>query len=64
MKLRKYWDDKELYGLVNNSGIAVGGPLMHQPIEEIKNQFEINLFGLISFTQQLLPLLGATMPPE
>ncbi len=55
--------EKQLYGLVNNSGIAVGGPLMHQPIEEIKNQFEINLFGLISITQQLLPLLGATMPP-
>ncbi len=56
--------NNELYGLVNNSGIAVGGPLMHQPIEEIKNQFEINLFGLISFTQELLPLLGATMPPK
>ena len=54
----------QIYGLINNSGIAVGGPLMHQSIEEIKNQFEINLFGLISFTQELLPLLGAKMPPS
>ena len=63
-EIKEIVGDKGLYGLINNSGIAVGGPLMHQPIEEIKNQFEINLFGLISFTQELLPLLGATMPPS
>ena len=53
-----------LYGLINNSGIAIGGPIMHQSIEEIKTQFEINLFGLISMTQLLLPLLGASMRPS
>lgn len=53
-----------LSGLINNSGIAVGGPLMHQSIDEIKHQFEVNLFGLITITQELLPLLGASMPPR
>lgn len=37
---------------------------MHQPIEEIKNQFEVNLFGLITLSQQLLPKLGAELPQK
>ena len=61
-EIKSILNGSQIYGLINNSGIAVGGPLMHQSIEEIKNQFEINLFGLISFTQELLPLLGAKMP--
>lgn len=46
-----------LTALVNNSGIALGGPLMHQDINEIKQQFEINLFGLIKLTQKIFPYL-------
>lgn len=50
---------KPLVGLINNSGIAVTGPLMQLPIEDYKRQFEVNLFGLIKVTQAVLPLLGA-----
>ena len=53
-----------LYGLINNSGIAIGGPLMFQNLTEIKKQFEVNLFGLIDFTQRLLPHLGAELPQK
>lgn len=53
-----------LYALVNNAGIAIGGPLMHQDINEIRLQFEINFFGLLNLTQKLLPLLGAGSPQE
>lgn len=49
-----------LYGLVNNAGISVTGPLMHVPVDELRWQFEVNLFGLLDVTQKFLPLLGAT----
>ncbi len=46
-----------LGGIVNNSGVAIGGPLKYIPMDELRYQFEVNVFGLISFTQKLLPLL-------
>lgn len=48
-----------LAGLVNNAGIALAGSLMHQPIDELRQQFEVNVFGLMAVTQAFLPLLGA-----
>lgn len=48
-----------LRGLVNNAGIAVAGPLMHQPIDEFRHQIEVNLVGPLIVTQAFLPLLGA-----
>lgn len=46
--------------LINNAGISVAGPLMYQPIEEIKNHFDINVLGVLNVTQSFLPLLGAS----
>lgn len=51
--------DQGLLGLVNNAGIVVGGPLMHLPVEELRRQFEVNVFGVVAVTQAFLPLLGA-----
>ncbi len=48
-----------LFGLVNNAGIAVAGPLMHLPLDEFRYQLEVNVTGLLSVTQACLPLLGA-----
>src|SRR5690349_15649767 len=31
-----------LFGLVNNAGIAVPGPLLHLGIDEIRHQLEVN----------------------
>ncbi len=50
---------KELVALVNNSGIALGGPLQHLPTDIFRKQFEVNLFGVVSVTRSFLPLLGA-----
>jgi NAD(P)-dependent dehydrogenase (short-subunit alcohol dehydrogenase family) len=44
---------------VNNAGIAVAGPLMHVTPEELRRQFEVNVFGTLAVTQAFLPLLGA-----
>jgi NAD(P)-dependent dehydrogenase (short-subunit alcohol dehydrogenase family) len=48
-----------LRALVNNAGINLGGPLMHQPLAEFKRVFDVNVFAMLSVTQAFLPLLGA-----
>jgi len=46
-----------LAGLVNNAGVAVGGPIEFVPLDQIRHQFEVNVFGLLAVTQACLPLL-------
>lgn len=46
-----------LYGLVNNAGIPLGGPLEFLDLNDIRCLFDVNLFGAISVSQALLPLL-------
>ncbi len=62
-KVKDAIGDATLAGLVNNAGIAVAGPLMHLPIEELRHQLEVNTVAPIIVTQAFLPLLGATNPP-
>ena len=56
-----------LFGLVNNAGVAVAGPLLYLPIEQFRQQIEVNLTGVVIVTQAFGPLLGAdkslTGPP-
>jgi NAD(P)-dependent dehydrogenase (short-subunit alcohol dehydrogenase family) len=52
-------DGETLAGLVNNAGIAVAGPLLHLPIDELRTQLEVNLVGQVIVTQAFAPLLGA-----
>ncbi len=49
---------QRLAGLVNNAGIAVGGPLTHVPIAEFRKQMDVNITGPMIVTQAFLPLLG------
>lgn len=48
-----------LDGLVNNAGIGVGGPLELIAQEELRAQFEVNVFAQLALTQALLPALRA-----
>lgn len=50
---------KGLGGLVNNAGIAKGGPLIYMDPELIKKHFDINVMGVIRVTQAFAKLLGA-----
>jgi NAD(P)-dependent dehydrogenase (short-subunit alcohol dehydrogenase family) len=52
--------DKKLDVLMNNAGIAVGGPLESVGLNALKKQFEVNVFGLYELTRQTLPALRAT----
>jgi NAD(P)-dependent dehydrogenase (short-subunit alcohol dehydrogenase family) len=47
----------ELHGLVNNAGIALAAPLESVPIDELRNQLEVNVVGQVAVTQALLPAL-------
>ncbi len=48
-----------LFGLVNNAGITVPGPLLHLQIDDFKRQIDVNLTGQLLVTQAFAPLLGA-----
>jgi NAD(P)-dependent dehydrogenase (short-subunit alcohol dehydrogenase family) len=46
-----------LDALVNNAGIGVGGPLELIADEDLRRQFDVNVFGQIATTRALLPAL-------
>ena len=52
-------DGRTLSGLVNNSGIAIGGPLIYQPLDQVRRVIEVNTIGALAVTQAFVPLLGA-----
>lgn len=47
------------YGLVNNAGIAVAGAFEEQSDEDVRDQFETNVFGLMAVTRAVLPAMRA-----
>jgi NAD(P)-dependent dehydrogenase (short-subunit alcohol dehydrogenase family) len=49
--------ERGLAGLVNNAGIAMGGPLEYLTSDELRTQFEVNVFGLHAVTREFLPLV-------
>ena len=48
-----------LTGLVNNAGIAVGGPIEEVPLARLREILAINVVGVVAVTQAFLPLLRA-----
>jgi NAD(P)-dependent dehydrogenase (short-subunit alcohol dehydrogenase family) len=48
-----------LHGLVNNAGIALGGPIETTSLDDWQRQFAVNLFGATSVTKAAIPLLRA-----
>ena len=57
--VREALGGQTLAGLVNNAGIAVAGPLLHLPVDDLRRQLEINVTGVLITTQAFGPLLGA-----
>lgn len=47
----------KLYALVNNAGIALAGPVEYIPVDILKQQFEVNVFGAIRVAQKFLPMM-------
>ena len=46
-----------LHGLVNNAGISISGPLEFVPFEDVRLQFDVNVFGPLTLTRAFLPHL-------
>jgi NAD(P)-dependent dehydrogenase (short-subunit alcohol dehydrogenase family) len=46
-----------LDAVVNNAGIAVGGPIEGLSLDELRRQFEVNVVGQVAVTQAVLPRL-------
>ncbi len=46
-----------LYGLVNNAGVFIGGPVMDVDIGETIWLFDVNVFGVYRVTQAFAPLI-------
>jgi NAD(P)-dependent dehydrogenase (short-subunit alcohol dehydrogenase family) len=46
-----------LWGLVNNAGISLAGPIELLPLSDVRTQFEVNVIGVLAVTQTFLPLL-------
>lgn len=49
--------EARLRGIVNNAGIAVGGPLEFLDLDELRRQLEVNVVGQLAVTQAFLPLV-------
>jgi NAD(P)-dependent dehydrogenase (short-subunit alcohol dehydrogenase family) len=50
-------DGAGLTALVNNAGIAVGGPVEYLHLDEWRRQLEVNVIGQLAVTQAALPLI-------
>ena len=46
-----------MYAIVNNAGIAVAGPVEYIPIELLKKQFDVNVYGAIRVAQTFLHMM-------
>jgi len=58
-KVRDRLKGETLFGLVNNAGIALAGPLIHLPTDDFRQQLEVNLVSVLIVTKAFAPLLGA-----
>lgn len=46
-----------LFGLINNAGLSLNGPLELVQISKIKELFDVNVLGLMALTKAFIPLL-------
>ncbi len=51
------FSENGLCGLVNNAGLVIPGPLETLPLAALREQLEVNLFGVFQVTGILLPYL-------
>ncbi|WP_395589428.1 SDR family oxidoreductase [Pseudomonas sp. TR47] len=56
-QVRLLLDGRALHGLVNNAGVSFAGPILLQPIEEVRKIFEVNVLGLLAVTRAFVPLM-------
>lgn len=45
--------------LVNNAGVCISGPMEFVSLDDMRQQFEVNVFGVVAVTQAFIELLRA-----
>lgn len=55
--VREQVGNNGVYALVNNAGMSMTAPLEFLPIEDFRDQMEVNLVGQLAVTQAFLPSL-------
>jgi NAD(P)-dependent dehydrogenase (short-subunit alcohol dehydrogenase family) len=58
-RVREALQGETLFGLVNNAGIALSGPLLEVDTGDFRQQLEVNVVGPFLVTKAFGPLLGA-----
>lgn len=59
-QVRELLEKAEEVHLVNNAGIAVAGPVEGVSLAKWREQFDVNVFGLVKVTQAFLPHIRRT----
>lgn len=49
--------EKQIDLLINNAGFGVSGSIENQPLDDAKAMFDVNFFGVVSITQEVLPYM-------
>lgn len=49
---------QNIYGLVNNAGVAFAAPFSEQDFSEVAQTINVNVLGLMKTTQVLIPMMG------
>jgi NAD(P)-dependent dehydrogenase (short-subunit alcohol dehydrogenase family) len=49
--------NRGLYGLVNNAGVYIGGPLIEVDLDELQWLMDINVYGVYRVTQAFAPMI-------
>jgi short-subunit dehydrogenase len=49
-----------IYGLVNNAGYVEPGAIEDITLQDMRNQFETNFFGLVGLTKKVLPVMSGS----
>lgn len=62
IEIQKIVGNIGLFALINNAGQAIPGPLTEVPMEKIKYQFQVNVFGNLMLIQKMMPLLQKNGP--
>jgi NAD(P)-dependent dehydrogenase (short-subunit alcohol dehydrogenase family) len=54
------WTERPLDAAVLNAGVALSGPLEFVPLDELREELEVNVVGQVALLQALLPALRAS----
>ena len=53
-------EGRGLFGLINNAGVFIGGPMIDVPVEELEWMMDINVTGVYRVTQAFAPMILAS----